>query len=119
MQFINAKFIISVVLILSLGLNVAMLFVLVNDSRALSQNQQVLQSNGKILSFTELFIEKVLTSGQEVDFDTRLELETMVRNLNDAEILSQWQRFTGALDNYTASIEAKSLLNLLVKKISR
>jgi len=57
-------------------------------------------------------------SNQEVDFNTRLTLETMVRNLNDKDILNQWEKFTQASDNQNASTEAKKLLDLLVKKIS-
>lgn len=80
-----------------------------------SQSQQV---NLKILSFTNLFIEKILMSNQEVDFDTRLMLETMVRNLNDKEILSQWQQFTADANQQDAGNDAKILLDLLIKKVS-
>ena len=83
---------------------------------AISQNQQ---GKSKIVSFTNLFIEEVLTSNQEVDFDTRLTLETMVRDLNDEEIFSQWQKFTQTASGVDASTEAKKLLNLLAKKTSQ
>jgi hypothetical protein len=57
-------------------------------------------------------------SDKDVDFNTRLTLETMVRNLNDKQILDQWQAFTAAQTSAQASIDAKNLLDLLVKKIA-
>lgn len=81
----------------------------------ISQNQQ---DKSKIVSFTNLFIEKVLVSNQEVDFDTRLTLETMVRDLHDEEIFNQWQKFTQTASGVAASAEAKKLLSLLAKKTS-
>jgi hypothetical protein len=98
--------------------NIVLGSLLVNNVYATSRANQSQQVNLKILSFTSLFIEKVLMSSQDVDFNTRLTLETMVRNLNDQDILNQWQAFTGAQDGPTASMEAKKLLDLLVKKIT-
>lgn len=73
--------------------------------------------NARVLDFTDMFIEKVLLASREVDFDTRLTLETAVRTLGDEQIFDQWQRFTKAQTRESASTEAKLLLDLLVKKI--
>ena len=65
-----------------------------------------------------MFTEKVLLSDKEIDFDTRLSLETAVRNLNDAEIFNQWEAFVNSQTNTEATTQAKKLLELLMKKTS-
>lgn len=74
------------------------------------------QTNLKILAFRNMFTEKVLLADKEIDFDTRLSLETSVRTLNDQEIFDQWQTFTQTLTKEDASLQAKKLLRLLVEK---
>jgi len=115
---LDKKFILVFLLCLSLLGNAGLTFLLFNNVYAISRVSQTQQVNLKILSFTNLFIEKVLMSDKEVDLDTRLALETMVRNLNDQQVLGQWQKFTQAPDTQTASQEAKVLLDILNKKIS-
>lgn len=78
---------------------------------------EVPKINEKILSFTNLFITKVLKAENEVDFETRLKLETAVRDLNDEEILNQWEKFTESKTEADAQIEVKNLLEMLVNKI--
>jgi hypothetical protein len=85
-------------------------------SMALKVNE-LKQNNAKVLNFTGMFVEDVLMASQDIDFDTRLTLETAVRSLNDQDIFSQWQRFTKASDKELASNEAKILLDLLINKI--
>ncbi|OGZ73458.1 MAG: hypothetical protein A2908_04270 [Candidatus Staskawiczbacteria bacterium RIFCSPLOWO2_01_FULL_38_12b] len=118
MQLSNKKSILIVVFCLSLLCNAVLALLLVNNVYAQNRANQTQQLNLKILSFTNVFIEQVLMSDKDVDFNTRLTLETMVRNLNDQDILDQWQSLTQAQDNRSASVEAKKLLNVLVKKIS-
>ena len=79
-------------------------------------NQQ--KTNTKVVIFTQTLIEKVLKSTTAVDFDTRLALENMVRDINDKEILSQWKAFVSASDANQAQVEIKNLLDLLIKKIN-
>jgi len=88
--------------------------------RELEEVKQALTTqelNEKILGFTELFIEEVLKSEGEVDFEIRLSLENAVRNLGDKEILNQWQRFTECQAEDEAQVEVKNLLEILVSKI--
>jgi len=73
--------------------------------------------NEKIIDFTKLFIEKVLKAEGEIDFETRLILENAVRNLDNEEILNQWQKFTESQTEDKAQLEVKNLLEMLVKKI--
>ncbi len=75
--------------------------------------------NEKILNFTDLFIKKVLKAENEIDFETRLQLENAVRDINDEEILSQWQKFTESENETEAQNEVKNLLELLVSKIKK
>ncbi len=115
---LEKKHIVIALFCVSLLCNAVLGVLLVNNIYATSHADPSAQVNLKILSFTNLFIEKVLMSDKDVDFDTRLTLETMVRNLDDQQILDQWQSFTHAPDSVSASTEAKKLLSILVKKIS-
>ena len=65
-----------------------------------------------------MFEEKVLLSNKEIDFDTRLSLETAVRNLNDQEVFNQWEKFTNSQTKEDATAQAKALLELLIQKTS-
>ncbi len=75
------------------------------------------QFNQKVLGFNNLFIEKVLNAHSEIDFETRLKLESAVRDLNDEEILNAWQGFIGSKTEDEAQESVKNLLYLLSKKI--
>jgi len=74
-------------------------------------------TNEKILDFTKLFIEKVLKSETEVDFETRLKLENAVRILDDEQIFLQWQKFVESQTEADAQTEVKNLLEILINKI--
>jgi len=106
--------ILIVALCMSLAINGYPIFCVVK----LNQAMQTEQVNQKILAFRNMFTEKVLLADKEVDFDTRLALETAVRALNDQQILDQWKRFTDSATKEQASAEAKKLLHLLVQKTS-
>ena len=71
----------------------------------------------KTLNFTKLFIVEVLKADSEVDFETRLKLENAVRDLNDEEILIQWQKFVDSQTEEEAQMEVKNLLEMLIRKI--
>lgn len=68
------------------------------------------------MDFNKLFIEKVLKAEEKIDFEERLKLENMVRNLNDEEILIQWQKFTESKTETEAQDNVKDLLYILVNK---
>lgn len=74
--------------------------------------------NDQVLTFTQLFIEKVLKAEAEIDFETRLKLESAVRELKDEEILLVWQEFTGSTSEQQAQAAVKNLLSALVAKIN-
>ena len=88
-----------------------------HEIKALRSRLRVCQNNEKVLNFTRLFIEKVLKAQEEIDFETRLQLENAVRSINDEEILNQWKKFTQSQTEEEAQKEVVELLDLLVKKI--
>jgi len=88
-----------------------------HEVEALRSRLRVCQTNEKVLNFTRLFIEKVLKAQEEIDFETRLQLENAVRSINDEEILNQWKKFTQSQTEEEAQKEVVELLDLLVKKI--
>jgi hypothetical protein len=108
----------SVILVL-LATNVFTALSLFKTQKELSEAQARLvetQDKNPILDFNKLFIEKVLKATDEVDFETRLDLENQVRNLNDSEILEQWNKFVNAENQEVAQTEVKNLLEMLANK---
>ena len=75
--------------------------------------------NAKVIDFTSMFVKDVLQANTEVDFNTRLSLENSVRNLNDPEILSEWQNFTNSKTEADAQSNVKILLGTLISKIQK
>jgi len=75
------------------------------------------QSDARVLDFANMFVKNILMADKDIDFETRLSLETAVRALNDQDIFGQWQKFTKCSTKEEASTEAKMLLDLLIRKI--
>ncbi|MFA5936878.1 MAG: hypothetical protein WC822_03300 [Candidatus Paceibacterota bacterium] len=84
------------------------------ENKVILENQKI---NDKVLVFSKLFVEKVLKSEKEVDFQTRLELENSVRDLKNEEILTQWQKFVESKTEIDAQVEVKNLLEMLINNI--
>ena len=113
------KIILIIILILLAG-NVFLGVKYFSVVKELRQTETLLQTqttNEKVLEFSKLFIKEVLKAETEVNFDTRLKLETAVRNLGDEEILNQWQKFTESKTEVQAQEEVKNLLEMLMNKI--
>ena len=70
-----------------------------------------------VLNFTNLFINKVLKEEEEISFEERLKLENAVRELNDKDIINQWEKFVNSETESEAQKEVKNLLELLILKI--
>ena len=116
----NQKIILIVILIILLTGNIFFGFKYFVVQKELRRNQEVAKTqniNDKILDFTKLFVEKVLKAETEIDFETRLKLENAVRNLNDEEVLVQWQKFIESRTEEEAQENVKDLLEILVNKI--
>jgi len=54
-----------------------------------------------------------------LDFETRLSLENSVRDLNDPEIMAEWQNFTNSKTEADAQTSVKTLLGILISKIQK
>lgn len=78
---------------------------------------EVSARNEKIIQFFGLFVDKVLKSDQEIDFDTRLSLENSVRATGDSDLFKQWQNFTNSKTEEGAQVEVKNLLGLIAEKL--
>lgn len=117
----NRQKIIWILIFILLGGNVIFGTSYFSAVRELHQTQAALdaqKTNGKVLAFTKLFLEKVLEARTEVSFEERLRLENAARDIGDAQILAQWQKFTASTTEATAQEEVKNLLVLLVGKIA-
>lgn len=110
----NIFFILICLLVISLIGNGYLLFSLIKANK-FGQIQKV---NYQMLDFRNMFTEEVLLADKEVSFDTRLRLETAVRNLKDQEVFDQWQNFVKSSTKEDASLQAKKLLHMLVEKTS-
>jgi hypothetical protein len=111
---------ILIIILILLASNIFFGFKYFSVVKELRQTQTALETqviNDKVLEFAKLFIEKVLKAETEVDFETRLKLENAVRNLNDEQILSQWQKFVDSKTEVDAQTEVKNLLEMLINKI--
>jgi len=86
------------------------------EAKVIIQTQEI---NDKVLDFTKLFIAEVLKSEEEINFETRLQLENAVRDLDDEEILNQWNKFTASETEIEAQEEVKNLLEMLINKASK
>lgn len=75
------------------------------------------QAKQAIIAFNQLFVDKVLRAEGEVSFEVRLELENKVRELKDAEVLSQWNNFVNAQTQADAQAAVKELLGLLARRM--
>jgi len=118
---INKKIILTVVILVLVIVDIffgVSYFFSLKSLRIAEKQLSTQQNNVKIVKFTQLFISKVLKAEKEVSFEDRLKLENTVRELNDNEVLVQWERFTASKTEAEAQFEVKNLLELLVKKYS-
>jgi uncharacterized membrane protein YciS (DUF1049 family) len=107
--------VILIVGIVVLGLKYFDLKKQLESTQAQLKNQE---ANAKIVSFTNLFVEKVLMASGEVSVEDRLRLENGVRGLNDRQIMNLWQTFTESSTPDEVQRAGRDLLVALVKKIS-
>ncbi len=108
-----------VFLVLSAGFNLYLFVENLNLKKEVEIIKQKQRFNDNVLAFYKFFIDKVLNPDEDVDFETRLKLESSVRDLNDQQIFDQWQKFTASQNEDEAKKEVKNLLRLLVDKISK
>ncbi len=115
----NPYFIIIAVLVLGNILFALNYFSVSHKLKAIDSTKTKTEINSKVLDFTALFIKDVLQAETEVNFETRLNLENAVRDLNDPEIKAQWQKFVASKTELEAQTSVKNLLGILVGKIRK
>jgi len=67
-----------------------------------------------ILSFTSLFVSKVITANSVVSFEDRLKLENAVRSLNNKKIFDEWENLIAVKDQTHAQAELEKFLQVLI-----
>jgi len=87
-----------------------------SQTRSIANKEKQMNEREAILDFTALFVEKILQTDREVDFETRLMLENKVRDLDRQEILDQWNKFTKSTNEVEAQSEVRQLLLLLIEE---
>ncbi|MEA3399464.1 MAG: hypothetical protein U9R00_03075 [Patescibacteria group bacterium] len=85
----------------------------------IKSNYEKVQINADVIDFTSLFIKKVIQAEQEVDFETRLSLENAVRELDDTEIMTEWENFIESKTEQEAQNNVKKLLGILIDRIQK
>jgi len=69
-------------------------------------------------SFLKLFIDTVLnSSGQAISYDDRVALENAVRQIQDADILKQWNTFVQSPDEKASQENSVKLMKLVTNKL--
>ena len=119
-MFHEKKIFILLIIFVLVLLTTVFIFRSATLSNELSTVQAELQKekiNKNVLKFTRIFIESVLRAKQEVSFEERLRLETMVRDLKDNQILAQWNTFVNSKNETQAQEGVKDLLSLLMQKL--
>lgn len=110
----------AVIILILLASNVYSYFLYLSQKQELNSLKSLVveqKMNAKTVNFTKMFIENVLAANGEVNFETRLKLESAVRELNDEAILGQWQKFVNSQTEADAQENVKELLKLLINKI--
>jgi len=91
-------------------------FILIKEIDTIEQKQQI---NSDVLSFTKLFVDKVLRGDKEISFEDRLQLENSIRALKDKQAFDFWDKFTKAKDQTEIQSNFYELFSLLLGKIGK
>ncbi len=111
---------IPIVLFVSLAINIVGVVNYARDRNRMQTDakQKIEQAQRqKTIDFLKIFVVKVLKAKGEVGFEDRLKLENAVRELGDAEVLRQWQKFVDSKESEVAQNNLKELLGLLVQRL--
>lgn len=109
-----------IVLFVSLAINVAGAVNYARDrDRIQTEAEQKIEQarRQKTIDFLKIFVAKILKAKGEVVFEDRLKLENAVRELGDAAVLGQWQKFVDSKESEVAQDNLKELLGLLVQRL--
>ena len=116
MQKIRLAVIILITLLAASNIFIAAQYVLSQiELNRVNGQLQVQQVNQKSLSFAKIFVDKFLLGEGTVGFEDRLKLENAVREINDPEIFSQWQKFTASQTTIRRKYPPESFLIFYLK----
>lgn len=118
----KTKLILTIVISLLFLCNIFLAGQLYLSKAELKDTQQLVRVqdvNTKALFFAKLFVNKILMEKGTVSFEDRLKLENAVRDINDKEILNQWQKFVDSKGGDDSQICVGNLLELLLLKVSK
>ena len=91
-----------------------------NVSKELKETKSITaaqEERTKFSEFNKIFISEVLQAKSEVNYDTRLKLDEMVKDINNKELTAQWQKFTNSQTEEEAQEETVKLLGLLAEEM--
>jgi len=112
-------FIIIVVIIFIAGsiYLATMCFLSGTELARIRQQLKAQETNEKVLLFAQLFVDKILLSDGTVNFEDRLKLENAVRDINDKEIFSEWEKFTKSQNDRESQSAVGNLFKFLLSEI--
>ncbi len=67
--------------------------------------------------FMKFFVDKVLGTNGTISFEDRVKLESDIRGLGDAQLISQWEQFVASKDSQEAQESAVKLMSMLASKM--
>ena len=91
-----------------------------NVSKELKETKNTViiqQEKTKFTEFNKTFISEVLQTKSEVNYDTRLKLDEMVKDIDDKDLTAQWQKFTDSQTEKEAQEETVRLLGLVAERM--
>ncbi len=83
------------------------------------QKEDNIGTNIKVSRFLKLFVDVVLNTetGKTISYDSRIKLENDVRDIQDAAITAQWDKFVNSADGKVAQENATALMKMLTNKL--
>lgn len=111
------KIFVIILFLLLIVSNIFFVFKYFVNTKKIQEIEQRQQINRDVLSFTKLFVDKILMGNKEVSFEDRLELENSIRALKDKEAFDSWDKFTKAKDQGDIQHNFYDLFSLLLTKI--
>ena len=114
------KYIFLIIIVLLLLSNLFLGVKYFNVNKELKETTSAIaaqQERTKFTEFNKTFISEVLQTKTEVNYDTRLKLDKMVKDINDQELTAQWQKFTTSKTEKEAQDETVNLLGLVAERM--
>lgn len=82
-------------------------------ARCVANSEQSLKS----LEFLKFFVAKVINAQGEVNFDDRLKMEVLIREIGDKTVTTQWENFLQGQNSDKAQTALKNLLENLIRLV--